>query len=145
MPTDLVAACLEGDENRARARADELGAMAGVYPASKIAVARWVRRNAVTDDWVGAGIGLNAIAPGMVETAMIEEGRNDATVGPLLDMFPIPLGRPGRPEEIAALIAFLLGPDARFFCGSVLFVDGGTDALLRTDDWPAAWDVRALS
>lgn len=139
VPVDLVEACLAGDETGARARADELGAMAGVYPASKVAVARWVRRHAITDAWVGAGIRLNAVAPGMVATAMVDEGRADATVGPLLDRFPIPLGRPGRPEELAALIAFLLGPDAGFFCGSVVFADGGTDALLRADDWPAPW------
>ena len=40
---------------------------------------------------------------------------------------------------IAALIAFLLGPDAGFFCGSIVFCDGGTDALLRTNDWPAPY------
>jgi NAD(P)-dependent dehydrogenase (short-subunit alcohol dehydrogenase family) len=141
VPADLVALCLAGDEDGARRRADELGAMNGVYPASKIAVARWVRRSAVSPDWVGAGIRLNAVAPGMVDTAMVAEGRADTTVGPLLDLFPIPLGRPGRPQEIAALIAFLLGPDAGFFCGSVVFADGGTDALLRTDDWPAAWTL----
>jgi hypothetical protein len=39
-------------------------------------------------------------------------------------------------------VAFLLGPDARFFCGSIVFVDGGTDALLRSDDWPAAMGAR---
>ena len=50
-----------------------------------------------------------------------------------------PLGRNGRPEEIAALIAYLLGPDARFFCGSVLFCDGGMDAQFRSDDWPKPW------
>ena len=59
----------------------------------------------------------------------------------MLDLLPIPVGRPGRPEEIAALIEFLLGPDAAFFCGSVVFCDGGSDALLRTRDWPAAWDI----
>ena len=37
------------------------------------------------------------------------------------------------PEAIAAPIAFLLGPDAAFCCGSVLFVDGGSDALMRPD------------
>ena len=139
VPTDLVELCLAGDEPAARRRADELGGLVGPYPASKLALARWVRRSAVTDDWVGAGIRLNAVAPGMVETAMVAEGRADPTVGPLLEQFPIPVGRAGRPEEIASLIGFLLGPDAGFFCGSVVFADGGTDALLRTDAWPAAW------
>ena len=57
-------------------------------------------------------------------------------IGQFFDQFPIPVGRPGDPDEIAAVIAFLLGPDARFFCGSIIYVDGGTDALLRADDWP---------
>jgi hypothetical protein len=35
-----------------------------------------------------------------------------------------------------AFVAFLLGPEARFFCGSVIFVDGGTDAHQRADDHP---------
>jgi hypothetical protein len=56
-------------------------------------------------------------------------------------MLPIPVGRTGRAEEIAALAELLLGPDGGFFCGSVLFCDGGSDALLRTRDWPAAWDI----
>ena len=38
-------------------------------------------------------------------------------------------------DELAAFVHFLLGPDARFFCGSVVFVDGGTDALMRADDF----------
>jgi hypothetical protein len=59
----------------------------------------------------------------------------------LLDLLPIPAGRPGQAVEIAALVEFLLGPDAAFFCGSVVFCDGGSDALLRTRDWPAAWDI----
>ncbi len=46
-------------------------------------------------------------------------------------MMPIPVGRTGRPAEIAALVELLLGPDGGFFCGSVLFCDGGSDALLR--------------
>ncbi|HEY1734038.1 MAG TPA: SDR family oxidoreductase, partial [Acidimicrobiales bacterium] len=84
---------------------------------------------------------LNAVAPGMVDTPLIAEGRADPEVAPLLAMLPIPAGRPGRPEEIAAVVDLLLGPDGGFFCGSVVFVDGGSDALLRPTDWPAAWDL----
>ena len=120
-------------------RADEIPTMNGVYPATKVALARWVRKHAVSDAWIGSGIRMNAVAPGMIETALIAEGRADETVGPLLDLFPIPLGRAGRPDEIAALIAFLLSDAASFIVGSIVFADGGTDALLRTDDWPAPW------
>jgi NAD(P)-dependent dehydrogenase (short-subunit alcohol dehydrogenase family) len=141
-PAELADACLAGDEARARALADGGGSLTA-YPASKAAVARWVRRNAPGPEWAGAGICLNAIAPGKVETALIAEARADPTMAPLVDAFPMPVGRAGAPDEIAALIAFLLGPDARFFVGSVVFVDGGTDALLRPDDWPALWHLES--
>ena len=111
------------------------------YPATKLAVAHWVRRQATGPDWAGSGLRLNAIAPGMIDTPMVAGMRADPDTGPLLDMLPIPVGRPGRPEEIAALVEFLLGADGAFFCGSVVFCDGGSDALLRTRDWPAAWDI----
>jgi NAD(P)-dependent dehydrogenase (short-subunit alcohol dehydrogenase family) len=138
LPSALFEACLEGDEDEARRLGDELGAPVA-YPSSKLAVARWVRRHAPKAEWAGAGITLNAIAPGYVETPMTIEIRADEKIGPLLDQFPIPVGRAGRPEEIAALVAFLLGPDARFLCGSVVLADGGSEALLRPDHWPAPW------
>jgi NAD(P)-dependent dehydrogenase (short-subunit alcohol dehydrogenase family) len=141
VPTDVIELCRAGDETAARARAAELGAMAGVYPASKVAVAQWVRRHAVSPEWIGAGIRLNAIAPGMIDTAMVAEGRADPTVAPMLDLFPIPSGGPGRPEEVAAVVAFLLGPESSLLCGSIVFADGGTDALLRTNDWPSPWEL----
>ena len=141
VPSDLTELCLAGDEATALVRADQIGGMGGVYPASKIAVARWVRANAVREEWIGSGVRLNAVAPGMIDTAMVAEGRADPTVGPMLDLFPIPMGRPGRPEEIAAVIAFLLSADASLLCGSIVFADGGTDALLRTNDWPQPWDL----
>lgn len=140
VPADLVDLCLAGDEAGARKRADEVGALGGPYPASKIAVARWVRAKAVSAEWIGAGIRLNAIAPGKTQTGMVDEGEADPTMAPLLDMFPIPLGRAGTAEEQAALITFLLSPEAGFFVGSIVFNDGGTDALLRPDDWPAPWE-----
>jgi NAD(P)-dependent dehydrogenase (short-subunit alcohol dehydrogenase family) len=55
----------------------------------------------------------------------------------MIDAFPVPVGRSAQPDEVAALIAFLLGPDARFLCGSVVFCDGGTDAQLRPNDFPS--------
>jgi NAD(P)-dependent dehydrogenase (short-subunit alcohol dehydrogenase family) len=135
VPLTLTDACLAGDEDAARALGDEVGSR-NTYAATKIAVARWVRRHATTPEWIGAGIRLNAIAPGMIDTAMIAEGRADPEMSKMLDLFPIPIGRPGRADEMAALIAFLLGPESSFFCGSLVFSDGGSDALLRTDDWP---------
>jgi NAD(P)-dependent dehydrogenase (short-subunit alcohol dehydrogenase family) len=140
VPADLVDACLDHDEELSRRIADTKGSLLA-YPAAKLALAHWVRRAATRHAWAGAGLRLNAVAPGMIDTPMVAAMRADPETGPLLDMLPIPVGRPGRPEEIAALVEFLLGPDAGFFCGSVIFCDGGSDALLRTRDWPAAWDI----
>jgi len=135
VPADVVGHCLAADEPAARAAADAAGALA-TYPATKLAVARWVRRNAPTEAWAGVGITLNVVAPGAIETPMLAATRADPTIGQFIDAFPIPVGRKGTAEELAAFVAFLLGPHARFLCGSVLFVDGGTDALLRADDAP---------
>jgi NAD(P)-dependent dehydrogenase (short-subunit alcohol dehydrogenase family) len=140
VPRDLVDALLAAERDRARALADEAGAVA-TYAATKVAVARWVRRQAPTAEWAGAGVRLNAVAPGMVATALVAEQRADPTMAPLLDALPIPVGRPARPEELAAVVAFLLGPDASFLCGTVLLADGGSEALLRPDAWPSPWDL----
>jgi len=133
LPADLVDAILAGDEDAALAAT---GRAAGVfaYPASKLALARWVRRHAPEPDWIGARIRLNAIAPGVIETPMT---KNDLEfIFSIPDVFPVPIGRPGRPEEIASLLAYLLSSDAGFFCGSVVFSDGGTDAAVRAADFP---------
>jgi len=140
VPEDLVDAFLAGDEGLARDLADGHGSVM-TYPASKIALARWVRRNAVGADWAGAGIRLNAVAPGLVETALTAEQKADPTMAPLIAQFPIPLGRGGRPDELASLVEYLLGPESTFFVGSVIWCDGGTDALLRGEDWPAIWHL----
>lgn len=134
-PLAVTEACLSGDEAAARAAADEAGPLAA-YPATKLAVARWVRRQATGEAWAGAGITLNAVAPGAVETPLLEATRRDPVMGAFVDEFPIPVGHRGDPDDLAAFVEFLLGPEARFFCGSVVFVDGGTDALLRADDAP---------
>jgi NAD(P)-dependent dehydrogenase (short-subunit alcohol dehydrogenase family) len=136
VPARLIEACLADDEDDARAVGEEVGAVAA-YAATKAALARWVRRRATTADWIGQGISLNAIAPGATVTAMTDEVRADPVLGQFIDAFPIPFGRQATAEEIAGVIAFLLGPDARVLCGSVVFADGGTDAQIRPDDWPA--------
>ncbi|PTR31675.1 NAD(P)-dependent dehydrogenase (short-subunit alcohol dehydrogenase family) [Rhodococcus sp. OK519] len=139
IPGHVVDACLAGDEDLAVTLGDEATAIPS-YPASKLALARWVRRESVTPQWIGAGIRLNAVAPGIVDTPMTSGPDLDPNLARALDFYPVPLGRRGRPEEIAALIAFLTSDAASLLCGSVLFADGGTDALLRQNDWPAVWE-----
>ena len=98
---------------------------------SKLALARAVRRRAGT--WAEHGVRLNAVAPGPVDTPLLAGGLEDPVLGPLIDALPIPLGRRGNPAEIAAAVACLLDPAHGYIHGSVLFVDGGSDALLRPD------------
>lgn len=131
---DLVAACLAGDEDRARALAPTLDGHR-CYAGSKLALARWVRRNAPTDGWAGANVRLNAVAPGAVRTPLLDAGLRDAIYGDAIRGFPIPLGGFGTPGQIADAIVFLLSDAASFCCGSVLYVDGGSDALLRPDQY----------
>jgi NAD(P)-dependent dehydrogenase (short-subunit alcohol dehydrogenase family) len=136
IPQKLIDACLAGDEDAARALAtDPVMAYAG----SKLALARKVRRDAPGSDWAGLGIRLNAVAPGATLTPLLQAGLDDPDQGRLIREFPVPLGGFGDADQIASVIAFLVSADAAFVCGSVWYVDGGTDALLRSDDWPAVW------
>jgi len=134
---ELVETCLAGDEPKARALADEIGGP-GAYAASKLALARWVRRNAPSEAWAGSGVSLNALAPGHIETGLTAEMMQEPEAASVIARSPLPIGRPGQPEEIAALTEFLLGEEGRFLVGSVLFIDGGVDALRRADDFPTA-------
>ncbi|WP_127784252.1 SDR family oxidoreductase [Rhodococcus sp. X156] len=138
IPLELVQACLAGSEGDACARAEELGAL-GTYPATKLALAWWIRTQAPTAEWIGAGIRLNAVAPGTIDTPMTGGPDLDPELVKLLDVYPVPLGRRGRPEEVASVIEFLLDERSSLLCGTVVFTDGGTDALIRGRDWPAPW------
>lgn len=128
--TPLVAACLAGDEAEARRLALALGHHPS-YAGSKLALARWVRRNAPA--WAAAGVRLNAVAPGAVRTPLLDGTLAHSALGPAVRAFPIPMGGFGTPEQVAAAVTFLLGPESSFCCGTVLFADGGTDALFRPD------------
>lgn len=127
---DVADACLAGDEAAARTAAKAHEAVA-VYPATKAALAWWARTEGVREEWAGAGVRLNAVAPGLIATAMTERLREDPELGIFADLYPTAVGRPGRPEEIAQTIAFLLSPAASLLVGTVLVCDGGTDAMLH--------------
>jgi NAD(P)-dependent dehydrogenase (short-subunit alcohol dehydrogenase family) len=120
--------CLADDEAAARADAAKVDSVM-VYPATKAALAWWARREGVTDPWIGQGIRLNSVAPGVVDTSMTEKLRADPVFGPNVDSYPTALARPGRPEEIASLIGFLLSDASSLMVGSVVYADGGTDAI----------------
>jgi NAD(P)-dependent dehydrogenase (short-subunit alcohol dehydrogenase family) len=122
--------CLADDEDGARSDASQTEAV-HVYPATKAALARWARREGVTDDWIGQGIRLNAVAPGMIATPMTDRLRDDPELGVFADAYPTAVARPGRPEEIAALIDFLLSDASSLMVGSVVYADGGTDAIMN--------------
>lgn len=126
----VVGPCLENDEAKARALAAEVEAV-NVYPASKAALAYWARREGVKAGWIGAGIRVNAVAPGFISTAMTDQLRSDPTLGVFADAYPTAIGRPGRPEEVADTIAFLLSEQASLVVGATLFIDGGTDAIMH--------------
>jgi NAD(P)-dependent dehydrogenase (short-subunit alcohol dehydrogenase family) len=128
----IAAACLAGDEREARRLAADADGVSP-YAESKLALARWVRRQATTAAWAGSGVRLNAVAPGAVHTPLLQGGLDHPVLGDAIRNFPIPSGGFGTADQIAGAIAFLLGPDASFCYGSVLFADGGTDALFRAD------------
>lgn len=135
----LLAAFRGADEAAALTRAAELAAAPSttgmlIYPSSKAAFAQWVRRAAITHEWAGTDIPLNAIAPGVVSTPMMnaalssQEGR-DAVASTV----PTPLNGFADAQVPARLLAWLVSVENSHLCGQVIFVDGGSDASLRGD------------
>ncbi|PWB96487.1 SDR family oxidoreductase [Salinibacterium hongtaonis] len=137
---ELVAAALSGDEAAALALGDALaaeGPQMGYlnYPSSKRALSRWVRRAAVSSDWAGSGIPLNAVAPGTVITPMTAELLATPESAAMVDKHvPMPLNSHQPPESIAHALIWLTSPENTHMAGQTIYVDGGADATLRGDD-----------
>ena len=136
VPTDdpFVTACLAGDEDGAVANIESRDGHTA-YAGSKRALTVWMRRKVV--DYARAGVRLNASAPGSTLTPLAEQVFADEQLGQVMKEFgdSVPLGSSAQPGQIASVARFMLGPDADFVCGSIFFVDGGSDAMLRSDDF----------
>ena len=128
----MVTMMLNGTEEQARARA-ALAPFA--YASSKRALSRWIRRAAISAEWAGAGIPLNAVAPGLVRTALLDRLFADPdTERRIKAGTPMPLTEPFPPRRIAELLAFLTGEHNGQITGQTIFIDGGADATIRGDD-----------
>jgi 2-hydroxycyclohexanecarboxyl-CoA dehydrogenase len=92
------------------------------YNTSKAAVAAFTQN--LARDYAPQKVRVNAVCPGEIHTPMLEAGvkRSGRTIADLDKL--VPFGRIGRPEEVAALIAFLASDEAAFMCGSLVEITG---------------------
>lgn len=123
---NMIRACYSGFVRKKSGRIINISSVSGImgnagqanYSASKAGVIGLTK--SVARELASRGITCNAVAPGFIQTDMTENlGDNN----PLLNS--IPLGRMGKPEDIAAAVAFLASDSAAYITGEVLKVDGG--------------------
>ena len=79
-------------------------------------------------DYAARGIRINAICPGIIDTEMMRRFTGDADEGRAAVIAQEPVGRMGRPEEIAAAVLWLCSDEAAFTIGHAMVVDGGQTA-----------------
>lgn len=123
---NMIRACYSGFIRKKSGRIINISSVSGImgnagqanYSASKAGVIGLTK--SVARELASRGITCNAVAPGFIQTDMTE---NLCDNNPLLNS--IPLGRMGKPEDIAAAVAFLASDSAAYITGEVLKVDGG--------------------
>ncbi len=93
------------------------------YAAAKAALVSFTRSWGL--ELAETGITVNSVAPGPTETALFRANNPVGSEGERRYLSGIPMGRLGKPDEIAAMIDFLLSEDAGFMTGQTLYVDGG--------------------
>ncbi|PYI64312.1 short-chain dehydrogenase [Arthrobacter livingstonensis] len=140
---ELVEALLSGDEPAAveiGAALAAAGPASGYlnYPSSKRALSRWVRRECISERWAGAGIPLNAVAPGTVISPMTEKLLSTEEGRKMVDSsVPMPLNYHSDSIVLARLLAWLTSEENTHTTGQTIYADGGADATLRGDN---IWD-----
>lgn len=136
----LVEAMLSGDEVEAlkiaQGLVDQGREEAGpIYGSTKRAISRWVRRESIKPEWAGAGIPLNAVGPGIVETPMVSKLLETQESRSATDaLIPMPLNHHLKPRQVAYLLAWLTSEENSHVTGQTIYIDGGSDALLRGDN-----------
>src|SRR3989338_5597073 len=94
------------------------------YAASKGGIVGMTETLAV--EWAGLGITVNAIAPGAIDTPMVREP-GKVFAGERMEEIVkrVPLKRIGKPEEVSAMVVFLVSEEASYVTGATFYVDGG--------------------
>lgn len=112
----------------ASAAADHGQQAFGTYAASKAAVRSFART--WTNELKGRGIRVNAISPGLTDTPGIDGLFGEEAAGIKANLTAgVPVGRMGRPEEVAAAVAFLASAQSSFILGANMYVDGGANQI----------------
>ncbi|WP_439814812.1 SDR family oxidoreductase [Zavarzinia sp. CC-PAN008] len=135
----IVEDCLAGDEAaaiRQAARALEAGRTGlDLYTSAKFALNQWCRRMAVRPSWAQAGIPLNVVAFGLVETpAAAWVLDNPQAHAAMRAMAPLRDACPGRVERAADLVAWCVSAENALVTGQVLYADGGFECLARGEE-----------